>query len=53
MTNVVDFRDREVCQFIKINVAYWGLLMMTLAILQVLTLATICCHPVTYKFVNK
>jgi hypothetical protein len=27
--------------------------MMTSAILQVLTFATICCDPVTYKFVNK
>jgi hypothetical protein len=27
--------------------------MMTSAILQVLTFATICCNPVTYKFVNK
>jgi hypothetical protein len=52
MTIVVDFRDREVCQFIQVNVVYWGLLMMTSAIVQVLTFATICCDPVTYKFVN-
>jgi hypothetical protein len=43
MTNVVDFRDREVCQFIKVY----------FAILQVLTFATICCDSVTYNFVNK
>jgi hypothetical protein len=53
MTNVVDFRDREVCQFIKVNFAYGGLLMMTSSILQMLTFATICCDPVTYTFLNK